>query len=150
MVDLRTRLDRRTARIIVFQILCEVQSAQHDHLLVLERRIKEDGLPSEIAKFAQVLTDKVLVNRYGIDKIITTYAPDWPIEQMSVIDLNLLRLAIGEIIWGDDTPQKVAINEAVELAKAFGSDKSPGFVNGVLGGFMTHEAASSDGSSVST
>ncbi|GAH66849.1 unnamed protein product, partial [marine sediment metagenome] len=75
------------------------------------------------------------------DDIIKRFAPAFPIEQMSVIDRNILRLAIFEILFDNNTPIKVAINEAVELAKAFGSDSSPRLINGVLGSIVTEYGA---------
>jgi N utilization substance protein B len=74
-----------------------------------------------------------------LDALIGRYAPEWPVEQIALIDRNILRLAIFEILLQDDTPVKVAINEAVELAKEFGSDSSGRFVNGVLGSLVATE-----------
>ena len=75
----------------------------------------------------------VLQNKSQIDKLINFYAPAFPVDQMSIIDRNILRIAIFEILFDNDTPIKVAINEAIELAKNFGSDASPRLINGVLG-----------------
>ena len=86
--------------------------------------------------FAHQLVDGVLENKAEIDKIISAFAPNWPIDQMAIVDKNILRVAIYEMVLGGETPPKVAINEAVELAKSFGSDSSPKFVNGVLGSVM--------------
>ena len=88
-------------------------------------------------EFALDLIDGVLANREEIDKVVARFAPNWPISQLAMVDRNILSLAIFEMMLGHDTPPKVAINEAVELAKAFGSDSSPRFVNGVLGSVMT-------------
>ncbi len=71
-----------------------------------------------------------------IDSIIRKHAPAWPVEDLAAIDRNILRLAIYEIMFSDETPKKVSINEAVELAKLFGADNSPRFVNGVLGSVL--------------
>ncbi|MCA9872282.1 MAG: transcription antitermination factor NusB, partial [Anaerolineales bacterium] len=68
-----------------------------------------------------------------MDMLISRYAPEWPLDQMAVIDRNILRIAIFEFLIDGETPVKVAINEAVELAKTYGSDSAPRFVNGVLG-----------------
>ena len=84
-------------------------------------------------KFAYKLLNGVLDYKIGMDKLITRYAPEWPVEQMAVIDRNILRIAIFEFLVDEDTPVKVAINEAVELAKLYGSDSAPRFINGVLG-----------------
>jgi N utilization substance protein B len=75
----------------------------------------------------------VLTNKDRIDSIIQTHAPAWPVAQLAIIDRNILRLAIFEILLNNKVPVKAAINEAVELAKTFGSENSPRFINGVLG-----------------
>ena len=83
----------------------------------------------------------VLGHQERIDAAVGRYAPEWPVDQIAIIDRNILRIAIYEILLGKDTPIKVAINEAVELAKTFGSDSSGRFVNGVLGTLVAEEAA---------
>ena len=90
-------------------------------------------MPEEVALFARELVRGVLTNRERIDNMIQTYAPAWPVAQLAAIDRNILRLAIFEILFNNKVPVKAAINEAVELAKTFGSDNSPRFINGVLG-----------------
>lgn len=87
-------------------------------------------------EFAKDLVHGVLANREEIDKIVSGFAPSWPIDQMAIVDKNILRIAVSEILMGKTTPPKVAVNEAVELAKTFGSDSSSKFVNGVLGSVM--------------
>lgn len=85
------------------------------------------------ADFASHLVQGVLHNLEWMDTLIARYAPEWPLEQMAVIDRNILRMAIYEFVVSEETPVKVAINEAVELAKTYGSDSAPRFINGVLG-----------------
>ena len=128
--------ERRMARIVALQVLYEADSVRHNPQEILERRIEEDSLPPLAEEFALDLIDGVLANREEIDKIVSRFAPSWPISQLAMVDRNILSLAIFEMMLGSDTPPKVAINEAVELAKAFGSDSSPRFVNGVLGSVM--------------
>ena len=99
--------------------------------------LKEEGeLPEDSSAYAQELMDGVVHKRDEIDKSIHKYAPAWPVKQLPVIDRNILRLALFEIRFGHGIPRKVAINEAVELAKTFGGESSPKFVNGVLGSVM--------------
>jgi len=100
---------------------------------VLPRLLAESGLSGENAAFARGLVSGVLQNKEKIDQHIKNFAPVWPVEQIPIVDRNILRLAIFEILLDNSVPVKVAINEAVELAKMFGSDSSPRFVNGVLG-----------------
>ena len=88
------------------------------------------GLDKELA---QTLVQGVVNKREGIDKIIVKSAPEWPIAQISKVDLTILRIAVFEIIFAETVPAKVAIDEAVELGKEFGAEKSSKFVNGVLG-----------------
>lgn len=85
------------------------------------------------AQFASFLVQGVIAHQDGMDKLIARYAPEWPLDQMAIIDRNILRMAIFEFLVSGETPVKVAINEAVELAKTYGSDSAPRFINGVLG-----------------
>ena len=98
---------------------------------------EEEDLPAGIQEFAEKLLTGVSKSRSGLDNVITRYAPAWPVSQLSVIDRNILRIALFELIYTPDTPRKTAINEAVELAKIFGSGSSARFVNGVLGSAMS-------------
>jgi len=100
---------------------------------VIAHLIANEELPEENAAFARELVSGVIRNKEGIDRNIRSFAPAWPIEQIALVDRNILRLAIFEILLNNKVSVKIAINEAVELAKAFGSDNSPKFVNGVLG-----------------
>ncbi len=124
---------RRRARILALQALYEIDSTQHPVGTVLDQRLIEDPLPEEGEAFARELLAGVLQHQVALDELIQRYAPEWPVEQMAVIDRNVLRIAIYEFFISKLTPTKVAINEAVELAKLFGSDSAPRFVNGVLG-----------------
>jgi len=100
---------------------------------VVERYATEENLDEEAVAFMKELVGGVLSNRVRIDRVIEMYAPAWPVAQLALIDRNILRLAIFEILFNNKVPVKVVINEAVELAKMFGSDNSPRFINGVLG-----------------
>jgi N utilization substance protein B len=124
---------RRKARVIALQVLYEFDSAGHDVEAALAHLLADAGLFEEDAAFARGLVNGVIQNREQIDQHIKKFAPAWPLEQISIVDRNILRLAIFEILLDNNVPVKVAINEAVELAKKFGSDNSSKFVNGVLG-----------------
>ena len=136
MVNDKIYTNRRKTRGVTLQVLCEVDSVRHDPRAVLDIRAAEEALSTPDEEFARGLVLGVLENLDEIDKIVTKFAPSWPINQMAVVDRNILRIAIHEIMIGVETPPKVAINEAVELAKAFGADSSGKFVNGVLGSVM--------------
>jgi transcription antitermination protein NusB len=124
---------RRRARRITLETLYEVDIANHLPGDILNRRLNDQPLESAGALFASKLVQGVLANRDAMDDLIAQYAPEWPLDQMAVVDRNILRMAIFEFLIDDETPVKVAINEAVELAKTYGSDSAPRFINGVLG-----------------
>jgi len=124
---------RRKARIVALQTLYEIDCSSHKPEEVLARLLQEKALPEEATDFVQGLIDKVLRNKRDIDDVIRRFAPAFPVDQIAVIDRNILRLAISEILFDNRVPIKAAINEAVELAKSFGSASSRRFINGVLG-----------------
>ena len=124
---------RRKARALALQALYEIDSVGHEAGEVVTRLLANEALSEENAAFIRELVSGVIRNKETIDQNIRRFAPAWPIEQIPVIDRNILRLAIFELLFDSKVPVKVAINEAVELAKRFGSDNSPKFVNGVLG-----------------
>ena len=130
---------RHRARIAALEALYEIDCSGHTPAAVIERRLDEADLPEAGEGFARDLVLGVSDHRADLDVVLGRYAPDWPVDQIAVIDRNILRISIYEIVWCEDTPTKVAINEAVELAKRFGSDSSRRFVNGVLGSLVAHE-----------
>lgn len=124
---------RRNARIAALQALFESDASGHDPQVSLIWLAEEQMLPEPALSYAQELIRGVLKNKGQIDSLIKTHAPNWPVEQLSAIDRNILRLAILELLIENKVPLKAAINEAVELAKTFGSHNSSKFINGVLG-----------------
>lgn len=124
---------RRRARVLALQTLYEIDLANHAPDQVLQRHFQNNPLSHEGERFASHLVSGVVANGARLNEMISHYAPEWPLNQMAAIDRNILRIAIFEFVLDGDTPVKVAINEAVELAKLFGSDNSARFVNGVLG-----------------
>jgi len=124
---------RHKARSIALQALYEVDAVARKPEAVTERLLAEAGLSEENSEFVRGLVNGTIKHREAIDRSIRKHAPAWPVDQIAIIDRNILRLAIYEILFDNKVPVKVAVNEAVELAKAFGSDKSSKFVNGVLG-----------------
>jgi N utilization substance protein B len=124
---------RRQARIAALQVLYELDCTRHHVEESLARLRTGETLTKDALDFTQELAKGVLQNKSELDAFIKEFAPTFPSEQMSIVDRNILRLAIFEILFKGKTPFKVAINEAVELAKAFGSDSSPRLINGVLG-----------------
>jgi N utilization substance protein B len=124
---------RRRARVAALQALYEADMSHHEPIQALQRISEDDGLTEAQKNFARELVEGVLEQRVAIDDVIAQAAPQWPVDQLSAIDRNILRLAIREILMNNGAPIRAAINEAVELAKSFGSDNSAKFVNGVLG-----------------
>jgi N utilization substance protein B len=128
---------RHKARTLALQALYEVDSVARHPEAVVERLLSENKLSQENSDFARELVNGTLKNRDEIDRHIQKLAPAWPVNQLALIDRNVLRLAIYEILFDNRVPVKVAVNEAVELAKTFGSESSAKFVNGVLGSVST-------------
>jgi N utilization substance protein B len=127
---------RTKARSVALQILYEVDISAHKPGNILSLRFEKLKMDNSLKNFISQIVSGVIEYRQILDEFIADFAPDWPLDQVAVIDRNLLRIALWEIAVYQKTPVKVAVNEAVELAKIYGSDGSPRFVNGVLGGFI--------------
>lgn len=130
--------NRHLLRSIAMQSLYEWDFRGKDEKKVeeiIKRNVKEFGPGIEDGSFVFYLVQGVLKNRDKIDKLIEKCAPEWPLDQVTVTDRNILRLGIFELVFGnyEEVPPKVAINEAIELAKTYGGESSGRFVNGVLG-----------------
>jgi len=132
---------RRKARIAALQALYELDCTRHKAEETSARLRAGETLTQEALDFSEELVKGVLQHESELDALIKRFAPAFPLEQMSIIDKSILRLAIFEILFSDKTPLKVAINEAIELAKDFGSDSSPRLVNGILGSIATKRGA---------
>ncbi|HEU4745659.1 MAG TPA: transcription antitermination factor NusB [Anaerolineales bacterium] len=132
---------RTRARALALQVLYEVDIANHPPAEIYRLRLEENPLSDELSDFARQIIFGVLPLTGTLDQIIAEYAPEWPLDQIAAIDRNILRMALWEFAVSHDTPIKVAINEAVELAKQFGSDSAPRFINGVLGALADHQPA---------
>jgi N utilization substance protein B len=125
---------RTRARGLALQVLYEVDLTGHAPATVLSERL-EDGERMEqgLVDFTHQIIFGVLPIAEKLDQLIAQHAPEWPMDQVAVVDRNILRIALWEFAVAGCTPVKVAINEAIELSKLFGSDSTPRFVNGVLG-----------------
>ncbi len=130
---------RTRARSLALQVLYEVDIANHPPGDIYKLRLEETPLSDELSEFARQIIFGVIPLTHTLDQIIANYAPEWPLDQIAAIDRNILRMALWEFAVYHDTPIKVAINEAVELAKQYGSDSAPRFVNGVLGALADHQ-----------
>ena len=130
---------RTRARSLALQVLYETDLSDHAPGQVFRERLEDIPLSDELAEFARQIVFGIIPLAQEIDKIIAQYAPEWPMDQIAPIDRNILRIASWEFGVQRTTPVKVAINEAVELAKAFGSERAARFVNGVLGSLADHQ-----------
>ena len=130
---------RTKARGVALQILYEVDLVEHPLGSALQYRLQETKLEDRLANFVSEIVLGIVPVKEALDQLITEHAPEWPLAQVAIIDRNILRIALWEFVISDDTPIKVAINEAVELAKTYGSESSPRFVNGVLGSLAARQ-----------
>jgi N utilization substance protein B len=124
---------RHKARTIALQALYEVDSAARPAEKVVEHLLAGNKISEENTAFVRKLVAGAIRHKDEIDRKVQQFAPAWPVEQLAMIDRNILRLAIFEILFDNNVPVKVAVSEAVELAKTFGSESSSKFINGVLG-----------------
>jgi N utilization substance protein B len=129
---------RTRARSIALQALYEIDITGHPPEVVIAERLSETPLEDNLGDFARKIVFGIQPIVKELDEIIARHAPEWPLDQVAVIDRNIMRIALWEIAVSNQTPLKVAINEAVELGKIFGSESTPRFVNGVLGSLALH------------
>ncbi len=132
---------RTKARSVALQVLYELDLTNHPVGEVLTERLADMPLEDRLDEFARDLVVGIYPIRGVLDAFLAKHAPEWPIDQIGIIDRNLLRMALWEFGVSGQTPVKVAINEAIELAKTYGSDSTPRFVNGVLGSLAENETS---------
>ncbi len=130
---------RTKARCIALQALYEIDLVDHPAKRVIEERLLEASIEERLADFARGIVSGVVDYRDPLDTLIAEHAPEWPLEQVATIDRNILRIALWEFAVAEGTPVKVAINEAIEIAKKYGSDSTPRFINGVLGSLAARQ-----------
>jgi len=130
---------RTKARGLAMQALYELDMTNHKVGEVISTSLATSNLSEELKDFSQRIISEIYPIRETLDEIIEEHAPEWPIDQVSSVDKNLIRIALWEFAIFGETPLKVAINESIELAKEYGSDSSPRFINGVLGSLANKE-----------
>jgi transcription antitermination protein NusB len=130
---------RTKARGIALQVLYECDMTLHYPAEILELRLADEPLENNLADFSRQIVSGVIPLTEKLDNFISQHAPEWPLDQVAVIDRNIIRIALWEFAVKGCTPVKVAINEAIELAKIYGSDSTPRFVNGVLGSLANRQ-----------
>lgn len=130
---------RTRARAVALQALYEIDMVDHPPALVVRDRLEDNELDPNMADFVNQIVAGVWPIRDDLDQFIAEHAPEWPLDQVATIDRNIIRIALWEFAVSENIPIKVAINEAVELAKEYGSDSSPRFINGVLGSLASRQ-----------
>lgn len=126
-------MNRHLSRVIIMQTLYEWDFRPNSGVDEIKQRNIDNYKEDADSDFIEQTIQGVIKNIDKEDKLIAQAAPEWPIEQISAIDKTILRIAIFEILYSNEVPPKVAINEAVELGKTFGGENSSKFINGVLG-----------------
>ena len=123
---------RRAARELALKFLYQTEFNSENPNLEVDSFCERLNATEEIRSFAQVLIKKLLLHEKEVDELLKKISTNWPWDRMAVIDRNILRLAICELLFDSTTPPKVVINEAIEIAKKFGTHESPDFINGIL------------------
>ncbi|MBI4947956.1 transcription antitermination factor NusB [Candidatus Berkelbacteria bacterium] len=126
-------VNRHLSRTIAMQSLYEWDFHKDQDIKKILVRVAEPVKKDVDMEYATRVAEGAVKHAEEIDALVTTAAPEWPLEQISVIDKSILRLSGYELLKDEDIPPKVAINEAVEIAKTFGGENSSKFINGVLG-----------------
>ncbi|GAA3821627.1 transcription antitermination factor NusB [Cellulomonas soli] len=124
---------RTKARKRALDVLFEAEQRGVDPITLLAQRIADPGAQTSLPQYAVDLVEGVVAHAERIDELISTHAHGWTIERMPAVDRVLLRMGVWEVLFNDDVPDAVAVDEAVELAKSLSTDDSPAFVNGLLG-----------------
>lgn len=123
---------RSKARAVALSLLYQIEITKIDHYQALQNYLEIYPQKQEVIDFSSLLAEGVVKNLPSIDTFIKKHAKNWEIKRMAIIDRNILRMGCFELLFSEDIPPKVAINEAIELAKRFGDIDSPRFVNGIL------------------
>ena len=123
---------RRKSRELALQILFELDTNQSDVQKAIDQFWKNFDYPEDLRDFSERIVEGVSQHREELDRLIGKHAKNWSLGRIDRVDRNIMRAAIFELAHCPDIPPKVAINEAIELSKKFGSEKSPSFINGIL------------------
>ena len=124
---------RTKARKRALDVLFEAEQRQIDPVALLAQRITQPGTEAALPQYSVEIVEGVLAQQERIDELLATHAHGWTLERMPAVDRGLLRIGTWEVLYNDDVPDAVAVDEAVELARSLSTDDSPTFVNGLLG-----------------
>jgi len=140
---------RSKARAHALQLLYQIEISKQPHQEAIDQHLRKDPPKEEITEFLKQLVTGVCENKQFLDSLLIKHVKNWEIDRMAVVDKNIIRLAAFELLYLDDIPPKVSINEGVELAKKFGDIDSPRFVNGILDKIYKEESKKYGGSGAS-
>jgi len=129
-------MSRKLARELSMKVLFEMHINNEFDLKKVEHHLFEGSIEEQQKEYIYGVLNAVITNVADIDKIIEEYSKGWKLNRIANVDLAILRLAFAEILYMEDIPYRVSINEAVELAKQYGSDETPAFINGILGKYV--------------
>ncbi len=132
-------MSRKLARELSMKVLFEMHLNNDFDLKKVEHHLFEGSIEEQQNEYIYGILNRVIENLTDIDQIIEEYAKGWKLNRIANVDLAILRLAFAEILYMKDIPYRVSINEAVELAKIYGSDETPAFINGILGKYVEKE-----------
>lgn len=138
-------IDRHAARILAMQSLCLFESLQGDFIEQLEDFLSDEGPPDDVRAYARRIVLTVKDRLDELDADLQAVSPNWQLARMAMVDRNILRVAICELSAEFDVPPKVVVDEAIEIAKAFGTIESPAFINGVLDAVIHRKPMGEDG-----
>ncbi|RYV52880.1 transcription antitermination factor NusB [Pengzhenrongella frigida] len=124
---------RTKARKRALDVLFEAEQRQMDPVTLLAERIRESGTQTSLPQYSVEIVEGVVAEQDRIDELLATHAHGWTLDRMPAVDRALLRIGTWEVLYNDDVPDAVAVDEAVELARSLSTDDSPSFVNGLLG-----------------
>ena len=129
-------LKRRAARELVLKALFARDLGKAEPYSLLDQLVEEENSGEDAKKFSRHIIEGVIANQGNIDDTIQKYAIEWDVCRMAAVDRNIMRMALFEMLYSPEIPDAVAVNEAVELAKIYGSEDSARFINGILGNVM--------------
>lgn len=137
-------MSRRLARELSMKVLFEMHMNDDFNLDKIKYHMEEDSVSNRQDDYIYDVLTKAKDNIGQIDSIIENYSKGWKLNRIANVDLAILRLAFAEVLYMDNIPFRVSINEAIELAKVYGSDESPSFINGILGNYVEKEGLKQD------
>lgn len=129
-------MKRREVRELALKVLYAYDIGKNDTESIMQQLFTEENIEETGREFCRVLVAGVIANVEEIDQLICKYSMDWPLDRMAAVDRNLMRIALFEFLFSDGVPGAVAVNEALEVAKNYGSEESPRFINGILGNIL--------------